>query len=288
MRGRRFLRPKSKKPSKRTRDSVDESYFEVKEEIDQSHIASSVLNAINHLGNQRFMLPPFAEHFDRWLKDLQSILTEFETQIPQAVDEDLRKEITDNMSNIRGVLAKCTEVESSKSNESTKLHQQVAHCEIELSDLEHAYKNQVHVLRRQYEKSDQKLREEIDQLDRKRMQILRKKTNILRRIFRKQDTPLQGTRGALDSRRSTLRDSEQNLQIDLRKHRDEYNASRQKLLVKLKGFEQKISAFGEIGDDALEARQRVCQRILLAINGAMQRNLTSESPNSSPSVDEDT
>ena len=174
MRGRRFLRPTSKKSSRRVREPENaKSYLDVRE-VNPSEVASGILNAIAHLGNQRFVLPPFAEHFDRWLKDLESLLNEFETQIPQAVDENLHKEILENMNTIRNVLAKRTEVENTQSNESTKLQQQLAHCDAELSQLEHAYKTQTQEFHRQCEKSNQKLRAEIDQLDRRRMQILRK------------------------------------------------------------------------------------------------------------------
>jgi len=287
MRGRRDLRSRSKKPSRKVqgRDNA-ESYFEVKE-VNPSEVTSSVLNAVDHLGNQRFVLPPFAEHFDRWLKDLQVILSEFETEIPQVVDENLHKEIAENMNNIRSALMKRTEAESIQSNESTKLHQQVAHCDIELSQLEHTYKNRIQDIRKQYENSDQKLRAEIDQLDRRRMQILRKNANIFRRIFRKSDTAIQGTSVALDSRRSKLRDSEQSLQNDLRRRRDEYTASRQKLLIEIEGLKQKIRELSEsAGDDALEARRGACQRIYLAINGA-QRNPTNAGSDSPPSDIED-
>ena len=286
MRGKRFVRPASKKSSRRVRESENtEPYLDVKE-VDPAEVTSAVLNAIDHLGNQRFVLPPFAEHFERWLKDLQSLLNEFETQIPQAVDGNLHMEITGSMNNIRNVLAKCTEVENTKSSESTKLQQQLARCETALSQLEHTYKSQTQELRRQYEKANQKVRAEIDQLDRRRMQILRKHTNIFQRIFRKSDTAIQGTNTALESRRTELSDSGQSLKKDLQRRREEYTTDRQRLLTEIEGLRQKIHGLSESSrDDALEARREACQRIHMTITGAMQKaqtDLGSGSPSSSP------
>ena len=286
MRGRRFLRPVSKKSSRRVRESENsESYVDVKE-VNTAEVISVVLNAIDHLGNQRFVLPPFAEHFERWLKDLQSLLNEFETQIPQAVDENIHTEIMGSMNSIRNVLAKCTEVENTKSSEATKLQQQLARCETELSQLEHTYKNQTQELRRQYEKANQKLRAEIDQLDRRRMQILRKHANIFQRIFRKPDTAIQGTNTALESRRTELSDSGQSLTKDLQRRREEHATDRQRLLTEIESLRQKIHGLSESSiDDALEARREVCQRIHMTITAAIQKaqtDLGSGNPSSSP------
>ena len=158
MRGRRFLRPASKKSSRKVREPTNSHSYVTTEDEDPTQVTIGVLNAIDHLGNQRFALPPFADHFQRWFKDLQSLLSEFQTKIPQAVNENLRKEITENMNDIRNILTERTKVENIQSNESTKLQQQLARCDAELSQLEHAYRIQTQEARRQYEKSSQKIR----------------------------------------------------------------------------------------------------------------------------------
>ena len=275
MRGRRFLRPASKKSSKKVREPANARSYSITQESDPTQETLGVLNAIDHLGNQRFVLPPFTDHFERWLKDLQSLLSEFETHVPQAVDESLRKEIIQNMNDIRSILAERSKVEKNQSNESTKLQQQLARCDTELSQLEHTYKTQTQEVRRQYEKSSQKIREEIDQLDRRRMQILRKNANIFRKIFRKSDNAVEGTNIALDSRRVKLRAAEQSLQNDLQKRREEFAASRQRLLTQIDSLRQRIrESVQTAGDDALDKRREACQRIHMAITGAMQRAQT--------------
>jgi vacuolar-type H+-ATPase subunit I/STV1 len=272
MRGRRFLRTSSKKSSKRVRESENVgTYVEVKE-VNPLEVTSGVLNAIDHLGNQRFALPPFAEHFERWLKDLQSLLNEFETQIPQAVDTNLHNEFIQSMNNIRNVLAKRTELENIQSIEATKLLEQLARCEAELARLEHAYKIRTQEIRRQHEKSDQKLRAEIDRLDRKRMQILRENASIFRRIFHKSDTAIRGTNIALESKKADLKDSASGREKALQKRRDEYGVNQRRLLTEIEILRQKIrESRNSDRDDTLESRTEACKRISAAISSAMQR-----------------
>jgi uncharacterized phage infection (PIP) family protein YhgE len=244
------------------------------EAADPAQVMSNVLNAIDHLGNQRFMLPPFSDHYERWLKDLHSLLNEFEMQVPQVIDANLRKEITESMNEIHRILADRIKVENAQSNESTKLQQQLARCEAELSRLEHEHRIQTQDLRKKYEKTSQKIRDEIAQLDRRRIQILRKNTNIFRRFFRKPDNSIAETGIALDFKRGQLKDGEQNLQNDLQKRQEDYAANRERLITEIDRLRRKIRGAETAGDDALEVRREACQRIHAAITGASQRTQT--------------
>jgi len=273
---RRFLRPASKKSSRRVREQTNATSYLAREAVDPSQVTSNVLNALDHLGNQRFMLPPFSDHYERWLKDLHSLLEEFETQVPQTVDANLRKEITESMNEVQSILSERVKMENSQSNESTKLQQQLARCDAELSQLEHAYRLQTQELRKKHGKISQKIRDEIDQLDRRRIQILRKNANIFRRFLRKSDNSIAETGIALDSRRAKLRDDEQNLQDDLQKLQEDYATRRQKLITEIDSLRLKMRSTAETAgaDDALEVRRKVCQRIHAAITGATQRTQT--------------
>ena len=277
MRGRRFLRPASKKSSRRIREPNNVKSYLTTEATDPSQVTSNALNAIDHLGNQRFMLPPFSDHYERWLKDLRSLLDEFEKQVPQIVDANLRKEITESMDEAQRILAERIKSENFQSSEATKLQQQLARYDTELSQLEHAHRIQTQELRRKYEKNSQKIRDEIDQLDRRRIQILRRNTNIFRRFFRKQDNSITETGSALDSRKVQLKDGERNFQNDLQKRQEEYAANRQRLITEIEGLRRKIRGAETAGDDALEVRQEACKRIHAAITDATQRTKTEPS-----------
>jgi len=273
-RGRRFLRPTSKKSSKRVREPNNTSRYVAKEAVDSTQVLSNVFNALDHLGNQRFMLPPFSDHYERWLKDLQSLLNDFETQLPQVVDTSLRDEIAKNSNEIEEILSDRIKAESTQSFELTKLQQQLARYDSELSQLEHTHRTQTQNLRRQYEKNSQKIRDEITRLDRRRTQILRRNANIFRRLFRKSENSIAETGIALDSRRAQLKDDEQNLQNDLRKRDEEYTANRQRLIVEIDGLRQKIRNPANVSDDALDVRRQTCEHIHAAITVASARTQT--------------
>jgi len=269
-RGRRFLRPATKK-SRKVRESPSAKSYQTTEAMDPSHVTSNVLNAIDHLGNQRFMLPPYSDHYERWLKDFQSLLEEFEKQVPEVVDVGLHQQIVQSMNEVKHILAERVKLENTQSDETNKLQQQLAHYDAELSQLEHTHRTHTQEVRKEYEKNSQKIRDEIDRLDKRRIQILRRKTNVLRRFFRKPDDSASETGIALDSRRVQLREIEQNFQNDLRKSQEEYAANRQRLISEIESLRQKIRDAGAAGDDALEVRQEICQRIRTAIMKASQR-----------------
>lgn len=269
MRGKRFLRPASKK-SKRARDNTPSFVRTIKDKTDPVAVTRNILNAIDHLGNQRFALPPFAEHFQRWLTDLQSLLNEFKNQIPETEGDPFQNEIHEVLMSLQDAFSKHTETERTKSSELTKLQQELAQLEIELSKLERTYRSQSHELRSQYDKSKQKLRGEINSLDKKRIHLLRKKPSIFQRIIRKSRTGLEDTKVELEDKKSKLLDDQLTFEQILQNHRNEYTKNRQKFITNIDLLKEKIeNCTKDGGDDALETRKQACQQIHAAIDRAM-------------------
>ena len=58
------------------------------------------------LADQRFILPPFYTHFDRWLMNLRDILSELESSPAVAVDAQFREEASNALSNIESDLGR--------------------------------------------------------------------------------------------------------------------------------------------------------------------------------------
>jgi chromosome segregation ATPase len=270
MRGKRFLRPTSRK-TKHVREARSDSTRGDQQQVDPADIAANTLNAVDHLGNQRFALPPFSEHFERWLKDLQSLLEEFESRVPQAATETLRKDVKEKFEAIKENLSRRAELETKKSDEFAAFQQQLAKAEVALSQLESEYRNQTQEARRHHAKSEQELQLEIDTLHRQRLENLRKKTSIFQRILRKPQTTIQETDAALEIKRGKLRESEQNLAKTLKKQKNDYTSKRQKLLEEINLLKQQIQTSKVIGDDALESRKQACEQIHLTIGEAMRR-----------------
>jgi hypothetical protein len=154
MRGNRFQRPTRKKKS-REKTGIAEDTFPYQEEVtvDPLQVSSKAMNALEHLGMQRFALPPFSEHFDRWIKDVEVVLTEFETTLPNIADEEYRASVRNIMLSLRQTLHKQVESERNSSGESAKVIQELNSSELELSKLEHEYRKATYETRKKHEKA---------------------------------------------------------------------------------------------------------------------------------------
>jgi vacuolar-type H+-ATPase subunit I/STV1 len=270
MRGKRYLRPAAKKP-KRTKETRPSFTYINKDEGDPAGLAKSLLNAIDHLGTQRFALPPFAEHFQRWLTDLQTLLDEFRIRIPEAADTQFQERAGEILRNLQDDLAKRSQTERSTSGERNKLHQELSQLELDLSKLERAYRSKLNELRFKHDRSNRKLHEEIDTLDKTRLQIIRKKPTILQRITRRPKRRLERTSAELETKKTKLRDDHQTFERTLQNSRNEYEKDREKLLGEIDLLKQKIEARRETEDDALEIRKQACQQIHATIDHAMTK-----------------
>lgn len=279
MRGKRFQRPASRR-MKQTREARNDSTRQEQQQVDPIDIAANILNAIDHLGSQRFALPPFSEHFQRWLKDLQSLLVEFESRVPEAASDVFRNEVKRKYEAIQEYLSRRAELETKRSDEFATFQQQLAKLDVALSRLESDYRNRTQELRRHYAKSDQKLQLEIDALDRQRLENLRRKTSIFQRILRKSQ-PIQGRDDTLEMKKGKLRESKQTLAKTLQKQRNDYENGRQKLHDEINLLKQQNQTSKDTGDDDLEARRQACDQIHAVIEEAMQRIQTDTSTNGS-------
>jgi chromosome segregation ATPase len=276
MRGRRFGRPRTRKTSSRERreERPTSTFYREPEQVDPTALSTNALNALRHLGDQRFTLPPYGEHFDRWLKDVKGVLAEFERKLADAADQQYYDRTQQALAGIEEALNKQIEEEKSSSTETSNLQQQLTATEIELSRMEHDYSKQTHEIKRQHQKAAQKLREEIDELGKQRLTILRKRTNFLGRIFGRSDSTLEEKTGTLQTKKKELGASENSLRKELVKYRTDYDSKRKCLSEEQKILRGKLlERRGKTLDDALEIRRQACQELQQAVNDALERVL---------------
>lgn len=280
MRGPRFGRPAAKKPSakeKRERHAASISYQEPAE-VNAAELSSRVLNAIEHLGNQRFLLPPLSEHFQRWMKDLKAVLTDFETQLPEAVDQKYQENVGTIISKTEQALAQRIKAEEDRSSEVSGLERQLLASELELSKIEREYKVLARNYKRQYESSAGKLRAEIGSLDKKRLKLLRKKPSLLQRIFGRSASSLEDTSmEVLKQKRTALDRGKGLLEEQLEKSRADYSERKKRLIPEQEALRAKITDLrkGTV-DDALDVRKLACEQVRLAVDEAVRRVIDAE------------
>ncbi len=263
-RGRRFGRPVAKKKStKDRREGLGASMLYVEpNQIDASQVCSVTLNALEHLGNQRFALPPFSEHFQRWMKDIATLLFDFETQIPEAANQQYRENIDKTITNLQVALKGRTDTETSISNRLSDAQRQIAKSENALAKLDHDYKTRNHEVRRRYEQSFEKLRVEINTLDEDRLRILHTKPSLLKKLFRRSEANLEEKTNVVRSKKNAFDDHKQLLKDDLEKHRLKYENERKQINEKLHAQRAQLEEPKDSKlDDALEIRKTACEEL---------------------------
>jgi predicted RNase H-like nuclease (RuvC/YqgF family) len=280
MRGSRFRRPSQKKKS-REKTGVAEVTFPYEEEVtvDPLQVSSKTMNALEHLGTQRFVLPPFSEHFDRWIKDVEVVLTEFETELPDMADQQYRATVQNILSSLRQTLDKQIEAERNSSGETSKLLQELNSCELELSKLGHEYRKVTYETRKKHEKALGKLQSEIDMLDRQRLKLLRKHPSIVERLLGRSASKLEASTNVLQSKRNDFDSKGAMLQHDLDELRAKYDVKRSGLSEHEESLKAKLAELKANGsNDALEVRHAACQDLRVTVGQAVDRSTKDSIP----------
>jgi len=273
-RGMRSRRAATKKPALKDKRASQENAFPYQEVIpvNQNEVSSRITNALEHLGSQRFALPPFYEHFERWMKDVESVLANFKDSIPEAADKQYEDAVGALMLNIRNELTKRIEGEMALSNQITDLQKQLSIYDVEISDLEKEQRNRAHEARRGYERSIDKIRGEIDALDAQRLKLLRKKPTLLDRILGRSRVEIEGSSQSLQSKRSALHGKEEKLKLQLNGLRSNYQEKRREVSMREEELRQKLVELkNSTLDDGLEIRRNVCEQIRLAVEASLDR-----------------
>ncbi len=285
MRGTRFRRPATKKQSSKEKrgDRQTSTFYEEPTPIDPSQVSSKTANALEHLGNQKFALPPFSEHFQRWMMDVRSVLTEFESELPDAADQSYHESVETILSSTQNALDKHVDAEKGISEETSKLQQELTACEIEISKLQREYRAGAHDVRRGYERSAEKLREDIDSLDKKRSKLLRKGPNLLEKILRRPEKRLEASANALQAKRIALGNKKETLQRDLEDLRTTHRSNSKQMTERREALRAKLAEFKRNTlDDALEVRKRASKELCQVMAEAIKRLSGQQPP---PSVE---
>lgn len=277
MRGRRVRRPLAKKQSAREKTETNQSaaFYTEQVPIVPSEVVFRTLNALGHLGTQRFALPPFSEHLERWVKDVEATLLEFERDLPSTVDQNYQDAVAKVMSDVQEAIQRMDSAEKSYSEAMTKLQQELTSCEHERDNLEREYRARTHDARRGHEESLKKLKSDIDSLDKQRLRLLRKKPSIFERILGKSSTQLEENTSARESRRAKIGGKEKSLKEELKSLRRDYETKSKQLDERQQALRAKFTEHGQtMPNDALDLRNEACGALSRAVNEA----ITHQSP----------
>jgi len=260
--GRRREKAKAKAKGRKRRSSS--SYISEEHVLSSEEVADRALNRLRILGNQRFALPPFSDHFDRWLLDLRDVLSEFESSPNISVDDQFVKEQPQIISNIELDLEEIRRKETSreeaiKSLSDTRilLKRIVEEYTIKTKEIEG------HEIKRLYSKVDS-LREERDR-------IARTKTGILGRILRKVEEQKEAkATQRLESAQKELASTVQHFTAEQEKLRNEYERRKKPIIEQMQDHQKEIE--NQDTDSSLETRRSACEALINAVNALLQRS----------------
>lgn len=238
--------------------------------VDFNQVRSVTLNSLEHLGNQRFPLPPFFEHFQRWVKDVNALLSDFETKLPEPIDQQFRKSVEKKLSDLERALQERARAETDLSTKQSDIQQQLNAYESERSNLDSDYKVETHETRRRYEHTFEKLRSEIGSLESERLTILHRKPSFLQKLFRRPETDLEEKASSLRSKKTALVQRREALTEDLEAQRTEYENKRKQITEQIGLLRAKLEESKESKvDDALDIRKTVCEDLGREVEGAL-------------------
>jgi multidrug resistance efflux pump len=211
--------------------------------------------------------------------DIESVLNEFRSSLPNVVDENLDASIAESVGNIRNELNARINSEEELSVKIAELLNRLADGERKLAELESEQRSKVDETKRTTEKSMKKLRGEIDELDAQRQKLLRRKPKLLERLFGGTKTKVENSSRSLHSKQNALLGREKSLKQHLDVLTSDYDKKRKPLTAHQAELREKlIELRSTTVNDALEVRKAACGRISQVISAALSQPTPPQTP----------
>jgi vacuolar-type H+-ATPase subunit I/STV1 len=259
-------RAKAKAARKKRRSSRSQGLEEMHVPT-QEEVVDRTLNSLRILGNQKFALPPFYEHFSRWLIDLENVLSEFKSSSTISMDGQFVKERSQILSNIRAQLDKAKRKEVSREEAARNLSDN----RFLLERIEKEYIAKMKEIEERKNREINRLSHNVDSIEEELDRISQMKAGILRAVSKK-DKIQKETEATqkLNLAQSNLKSTEQNFISAQVKLREEYERKKQLITKQIQDFQKRVQ--NQESDLSLKNRQAACESLANAINALPQRN----------------
>ena len=258
---------KAKDKAKKKRQRSSRSYVSEEKHVPTpEEVAGRTLNSLRILGSQRFALPPFYEHFDRWLASLGDVLSEFESSTTINVDERYMKERSKIVSNIKVHLEKVRHNEASREEAAKKFSEKKRL----LGRIEKEYTAKMKEIVECRNREINQLSRDVDNLREELDRITQTKTGIFGIFLKKTERPKEAEASQkLNLAQRNLRLAETNFAAEQEQLRYEYEKLKQLVTGQIRDL-QKEGENQEF-DFSLEDREAACESLANAVNALIQR-----------------
>jgi hypothetical protein len=265
--GKQFSKSAHEKKAKEKKQRSGPKYLvEETPEVSAQDAAQRTLNSLGKLGNQIFALSPFSQYFDDWLVNLRQVVSEFESNLAVAVDEQFAKERAQIFLDAEVALSQKRLEENNLSVEAKELVA-VNHQIVEADKLyaeqtrERSIKRNSEVQRlstRIRELEEQLASEQEVKISFYKFSAKRKAAEQLAQTTR----DLKAAKNELEVTLQTFTAEQEKLHDSYEKQKQELNANSDRLHMELEKLET---------DTSTAVRQQTCTALTNSVNALMQR-----------------
>jgi len=271
--GRRPGRSKSK--SKLGKHGTGGAYrLEEEHTLTAAEIADRTLNSLSRLGNQRFAVAPFHEHYHRWLLSVRNVISEFEASSAVTVDDHFKDECSRVLSDIELTLKDRRAKEASNDEAARIVNRNLLDTKSLLAQTEREYAVKMNEIAAKREDAIKPVATNLGRLRQELSRISRMRAGFLRGTSKK--AKAQKTTEAtqkLDTTKRKLVTIEQSFATEQKKLQGEHERRRRQILEQIANYQKEIENLesGPKVDDALDARHATCDALVNAVNSLLQR-----------------
>jgi hypothetical protein len=260
------FREKDKQQLYKQNRHTSKQSIEEKNVLPQQQIFETTLKRLHTLGNQKFGSTPFSEHFDRWLRTVETVLDEFETQIGISVDEQFVGERRHILETVKLQLENHQQQEIVSEAQINKL----SGVKKRLQQANKEYLIKTLILREQKKATIKQLSKELEVLKEEQRQTVKLKTGFFRGISKKEREQREAwvVQRYIDKQQEfeikTLEFKEKQKQL-----KEEIEGKREPLLEDVKSLQRCTKEMEE--DSSLEERWFACESLKDTLNNFLQR-----------------
>ncbi len=262
-------RTKSKARNKKTKTPHD---FEPKEMTNSTQVLDKTIDALRNLGNQKFALPPFDEHFERWFQTLQTILSDLSSDSAATLDDQFLEERNKVLSDTESVL-KENRIREASSRETIVAR---LNAENRLLQMEREHETDSKRLTAQEKEAVEPLAKRIQSLGEQLQSITRIKSGFFRGISKEEKSRREfEAKLRLDTAENELKKLTQSFQDRRVALGNKHEEKKNEILAQMNRQQKEAESLAASpeADTTAEVRHTACNSLITAIQMLSERNI---------------
>ena len=237
-----------------------------KNSLAEREISEVTLRRLHTLGSQKFGSSPYSQHFERWLSNIESVLTEFESHLNISIDDPFVKERNEILTSIKQQLENRRRREATIDQEINYLSE----CRSQLQQINVEYITAEKTRRSQKNREVKRLNNEISHLKKEQDKVIQIKAGFFRAISKKERERKEfEIIQELNDKQIELELLILNFNSEQKRLQEDYETKRESMLEQIKRFRKMVRDLET--DGSLEERWFVCQTLIDSVNTFLQR-----------------